>query len=392
MSEVSLPAGFLASGLHSGIKRSGQPDLGLLVCQQPAVLAAVFTTNRVQAAPVKLNRRRLEHERARAVVVNSGNANACTGERGLRDAEQMAVLTAQALGVEPEEVLVCSTGVIGRFLPMDVIARGIVEAAGRLSPEGGADFARAILTTDTRSKIAERIVEIDNRRVRITGIAKGAGMIAPHMATMLAFITTDAAVEVQYLRAVLSQVVSRTFNRITVDGDQSTNDTVIALASGRAGNQPIAATSPQAEIFASALEEVCRELALMIVRDGEGAQKLVTVTVQGAASAEDAEKAVRAVAESFLVKASWAGRKANWGRIMDALGYSGAEVSEEKVDIYYDGVTAVSGGTASDTPVEKLQEIIQQPEFTVLIKLNLGPHSATLYTCDLTEAYVRINM
>ena len=391
MSEVVLPQGFRACGIHCGLKRSGREDLGLIACDRPAVFAAVFTTNRVQGAPVKLNRRRMSRSTCRAVVVNSGNANACTGERGLRDAQRMAELTARALGCEPEEVLVCSTGIIGRPLPMDRIEAGIGTAANGLSAGGGESFARAILTTDTGIKTAAATVEVDGVEVRLAGIAKGAGMIAPRMATMLAYILTDAVVEVGYLRSLLAQVTQRTFNRITVDGDCSTNDTVIAMASGAAGNHELNADHPGSGTFARVFEELCKQLALTIVRDGEGAQKLVAVTVKGAASAEDAEKAVRAVAESLLVKTSWAGRRVNWGRIMDALGYSGARVEEDRVEIRYDGHPVVTDGRAADTPLGLLEEVVQHDSFAVTVDLHLGDQEATLYTCDLTEEYVRIN-
>jgi len=392
MSALRLPRGFTAAGIHCGIKRSGRPDLGLIACRSDAVFAATLTTNRVRAAPVKLIRQRLRRSTCRAVVVNSGNANACTGPRGMKDAERMAELAAAALGLEPREVLVCSTGIIGRPLPMEKIEAGIAEAAARLGRGGGAAFARAILTTDTKPKTAAVELALHGRPVRITGIAKGAGMIAPHMATMLAFLLTDAAVEVGFLRTLLKRVVQRTFNRITVDGDQSTNDTVLALASGEAGNRPLREGRPGAGEFSRALEEVCRNLAMMIVRDGEGAQKLVTVKVKGAATAADAERAVRAVAESFLVKASWAGDRANWGRIMDALGYSGARFAEEAVDIYYDGVPAVRKGRPAGTSMEELNRVVRQKEFSVTVNLHRGRFSAVLYTCDLTEEYVRINM
>ncbi|HIE10451.1 MAG TPA: bifunctional glutamate N-acetyltransferase/amino-acid acetyltransferase ArgJ [Kiritimatiellae bacterium] len=391
MTEVILPQGFMACGVHCGLKRGGREDLGVIACRGSAVFAAVFTTNRVAAAPVKLNRSRMVRSTCRAVVVNSGNANACTGERGLQDAQRMAELTARALGCEPEEVLVCSTGVIGRPLPMDRIAAGIGTAINGLSAGGGASFARAILTTDTCTKTVSVTVEIDGRQIRLAGIAKGAGMIAPRMATMLAYILTDAAVQAAYLRGLLAGVTQRTFNRITVDGDCSTNDTVIAMASGTAGNRELSGDHPGSGAFARAFEDVSRRLALMIVRDGEGAQKLVTVTVKGAASAEDAEKAVRAVAESMLVKAAWAGGRVNWGRVMDALGYSGARLEEDRVEIRYDDHPVVTGGRAAETPVAVLQEVVRQDSFTVTIDMHLGDHGATLYTCDLTEEYVRIN-
>ncbi len=389
---LKLPDGYRAAGVHCGIKKSGKRDLALFVSDHPAAAAGVFTTNKVSAAPVKLCRSRIGRHHARAIVANSGNANACTGERGLRDARRMAAVTAAALGIEEDEVLVCSTGHIGRYLPMDRVEAGIKSAAASLSAVAGAAAAEAILTTDTRIKERSLTIEVGGHAVRITGVAKGSGMIAPHMATMLAFILTDAAVDADTLQAGLTDVVARTFNRITVDGDRSTNDSVLLLANGAAGNPELNGENADWDVFHRALEDVCMHLALEIVRDGEGATRLVTIRVRGAAHAADAERAARAVAESFLVKTSWSGRFVNWGRIMDALGYSGADMDEESVDISYDGVPAVRGGVAAAGEEDRLAQVVAGDEYTIEIDLHRGEGEAVIYSCNCTEEYVRINM
>jgi glutamate N-acetyltransferase / amino-acid N-acetyltransferase len=390
---LQLPAGFRAAGIAAGIKQSGAKDLALLVSDPAATVAGVFTCNQVTAAPVKWCRAQLAHGRAAAVIVNSGNANACTGAAGQADTQRTAALTAQRLDVPEEQVFVCSTGPIGVPLPMDAVAPGIDAVAGRLAADGGLDAAAAILTTDLQVKHWTVRLSVGGRPVTVSGIAKGAGMIEPNMATMLAFVMTDAAVEPAALQRALTDAVGDSFNRITVDGDQSTNDTVLLLANGAAGHSPVLdETHPDWPAWRAALREVCLQLALKIVDDGEGARKRVTVAVEGAATDADAERAARAVANSFLVKTSWAGARLAWGRVMDAIGYSGATVREEAVDIWYDDQQAAQGGVATGIADEALRAVLTRPTFTLRIDLHLGAGRAMVYTCDITEEYVRINV
>ena len=365
--------------------------MALIYSTTPAAAAAVFTTNRVQAAPVKLDRAHLAAGCGRAIIVNSGNANACTGARGEQDALAMAKLTAELLGIPASTVFVCSTGAIGRTLPMDLIAAGIRQAAGQLSAAGGADAARAIMTTDTRRKQIALRLEIDGRPVTIGGMAKGSGMIAPNMATMLAFITTDAAVEQPALQSALRDAVNRSFNRITVDGDQSTNDTALCLANGAAGNTALRPGRPGWALFQRALRDLTLQLALMIVRDGEGATKLVTVRARNAPGRRAAGRVARAIAQSLLVKTSWFGADPNWGRVICAAGYAGAAIRPELIDIAYDGQLAVRGGQSAGLAEEALRAVIARPEFTLEVDLHQGRSSATIYTCDCSDKYVAIN-
>ncbi len=391
--EILLPAGFRAAGVRAGIKKREVKDLALLVSDTPATVAGVFTTNQVNAAPVKLCRERLTGGTARAVVINSGNANACTGADGLADARRMATVTAEALGVPDETVFVCSTGHIGARLPMDVVEAGVRHAAQKVSATGGRDAAEAIMTTDIRVKHWTVKFQVDGKPVVLSGIAKGAGMIEPNMATMLAFVMTDAAVDQAALQKALAAAVNQSFNRITVDGDQSTNDTVLLLANGQAGHEAaLNEDHPAWPDFIAALNEVTLQLALKIVEDGEGANKRITIIVEGAESDADADKAARAVANSFLVKTSWAGVYPNWGRVMDAIGYAKARVDEDKVDIWYDEHHAAHQGLATGIPLETLKAVIEQTRFTIRINLNLGEGRAVVYTCEITEEYVRINV
>ncbi len=377
---VTAARGFRADGIAAGIKPSGKKDLALIVSDAPATVAAVFTRNQVKAAPVRLDMQHVRCGRARAIVANSGNANACTGALGMIHARAMATGVARRLGCPTEQVLVCSTGRIGVTLPIVKIEAGIKKLLRSVSRAGAHNAALAILTSDTRPKeIAVRL-----GRVHVGGIAKGAGMIHPNMATMLAFITTDAAVPRAALQRALRAAVNQSFNRISVDGDMSTNDTVICMANGLAGKVSMPA-------FQEALNHVCLELAKMIVKDGEGVSKFVTVNVHSAASERDAELAARAVCNSVLVKTSWCGGDPNWGRILDALGYSRARVNADLVEVFYDGVPAVKRGTAARTPVAKLKKIVAQPAFTIDIHLHLGRGHCRMHTCDLTEKYVEMN-
>ncbi len=381
---VCLPEGFLSSGVACGIKREGL-DLGILYCEAPCHVAAVFTTNRVKAAPVIVSTRRLERNGTfKAVVVNSGNANCCTGMKGINDAEEMCKETARSLGIDEKEVLVCSTGVIGEPLPMDRVRRGIARAAEQLKRDDS-DFCEAILTTDTRIKRIGAEVE---DTFRIGGCAKGAGMIYPNMATMLAFITTDVEVPQALLQEMLERAVDRSFNRISVDGDRSTNDTVM-LFSKKGKRLP----EGLYERFEEVLTRVCESLALMIVGDGEGATKVAKITVVNARTEKEAEDAARRVANSLLFKTALFGCDPNWGRIMGAIGASCAEFNPEQVDIYYGDVKVVSCGMGcgkdSERAAEKLLKETDRIEIT--IDLKAGRERYHVWTCDLSYEYVRIN-
>lgn len=391
-SQATLPAGFRAAGIVAGLKASGKPDMAMFFSDTPAVLAGTFTTNQVKAATVRLDAERVATVgAAHGIVVNSGQANACTGKNGLRDAQAMAVHAAAQFGVAPELFLVCSTGRIGVPLKMDIILPGIEKLAKAIVPTGGESAARGIMTTDLVPKRFTATFVANGQPCRLTGIAKGSGMIQPCMATMLAFLLTDAKVDRRAMQKALKAAVDKSFNRISVDADQSTNDTVLLLANGRAGNAALKPGHRDWPAFVAALEGVAFRLAMAMVRDGEGAQKLVTVRVQGARSAADAEAAVRSVANSFLVKTSWVGSYPNWGRIMDALGYSPAKVDENKVEIHYGKLLAVKNGLKAGAAIERLSKIAAQKEFSITIDLHLGRHAATVYSCDCTEDYVKIN-
>lgn len=418
---IVAPKGFLAGGVFCDIKRLGtgkgsdkgqKRDLALIVSEAPATAAGLFTTNQVCAAPVKVCLARMKKGTGRAIVANSGNANACTGRRGMRDAEAMAKIAGGELNISAEKIFVASTGRIGVTLPMENVRRGIVEAAKQLGNSAlHADHAaEAIMTSDTRPKQIAVECVIGGRAVRIGGICKGAGMIQPGMsasgkrpaamplhATMLCFITTDAAVERNVLQAALNEAVAQSFNRTTVDGDMSTNDTVLVLANGMAGNEKFNIQNSKFRIFQRALNDVCLELAKMIVRDGEGVHRIVTVRVSGAKTAADADAAARAVANSALVKTSWHGGDPNWGRIIDAIGYSPAKVVEEKVDIGYsapgakDILWSLKRGQLTKATFQQLCAAVSPKEFDLHIRLNLGRAGAVIYAADLTEEYVAFN-
>lgn len=391
---VTAPAGFLAGSIYCGIKPTNEsrPDLALIYSPQPTVAAATFTTNRVKAAPVRVSRAHLRSPDVRAIVANAGNANACTGVGGIECAKRMTRVAAEALDLKERQVMVCSTGRIGVPMPIEKVEDSIRQLPQQINDKGSRQAAEAIMTSDTFAKELAVEVAIGEARIRIGGIAKGAGMIDPNMATMLCFLTTDAAIEKQDLQEALGVAVEQSFNRITVDGDMSTNDTVILLANGLAGNAPLQRSTPHFAVFQKALDFVTRNLARMIVEDGEGVTKFVEVHVNGAASFSDARRTAEAVAKSCLVKCAWFGGDPNWGRIMDAIGYSGAKMREEVVDIYYDGVIAARGGMASNTPFTKLQEVVAKPRFTINIDLHLGSSEYTVYTTDLSTEYVRLNM
>ncbi len=391
---VTAAKGFRASAVFAGIKASnkGREDMALVASEIPAVAAGVFTTNRVKAAPVRVSRAHLRAPHSCAVLLNSGNANACTGPCGIAAAKSLAASMAQTLNCGVRRVLVCSTGRIGVALPVEKMSDKLPELAARLSVSGGGEAARAIMTSDTFAKEYAVEVKAPGGVFRVGAMAKGAGMIDPNMATMLCVVTTDAKISKGALQNALHNAVERSFNRITVDGDMSTNDTVLALANGAAGGSSIKSVSPDHALFADALNEVCTQLAFMIVRDGEGVSKFVTVQVRGASSLQAARKVAEAVANSTLVKCAWAGNDPNWGRIIDAAGYCGVRIREELVDIYYDGVAAVRGGTAASTPKEKLVKAVSGDKFTVTIDLHQGKAFYTVYTTDLTEKYVELNL
>ena len=368
-------------------------DLGLIYCDEPAVAAAVFTTSRVKAAPVLLDMERVRQGRAQAVLVNSGVANACTGEMGMEAAVKCSGLIAAVLHIDDDLVQIASTGVIGEQLPVEKIAIAVDDLVENLSPRNYDHVARAIMTTDTVPKTAERICSIAGCNVKLLGIAKGAGMIMPDMATMLGFVMTDANITADILQHYLLQAVEQSFNRITVDGDTSTNDTVFALASCKSDNSEINdLETGDSRIFAAALSDLLKDLALQIVADGEGATKLVTIKVKNASSETDAEQAARTIANSALVKTAFFGEDANWGRIIAALGRSGIEFDQNKVDIAFDNVLLVRDGLVQgDTAETSATEVLKQKSFTVTVDLKTGQAVSEIYTCDLSVDYIKIN-
>jgi glutamate N-acetyltransferase/amino-acid N-acetyltransferase len=383
---ICAAGGFFCGSVACGIKdpKETRDDTALLMSETPCTSAATFTTNLVQAAPVQVSMEHLKSGNVRAVILNSGNANACTGSQGLADARLMAAIAAARIGLKPEQILVCSTGRIGIPLPIKRIEAGV--ASIRLSRRGSLNCAQAIMTSDTFPKEVAFSVETEAGSFQIGGIAKGAGMINPNMATMLCVIATDAAVPQPALRVALRAAVENSFNRITIDGDMSTNDTVILLANGSSG------IAPSLTQLQEALDMTAKALARMIVKDGEGVSRLIEVEVHGAASAGDARRAAEAVANSTLVKCAWAGGDPNWGRIMCALGYSGARIIEEKTHIWYGDLPIVRRGTVAPTAWAKLKAVAASKEFCVKIDLSLGEFSHTVWTTDLTEEYVRFNL
>ena len=389
---VTSAKGFLSSGIHAGLKAGREKDMALLVSTCPADAAGAFTTNQVKAGPVRVSQQHLKNGKVRAIIINSGNANACTGVRGIADAKRMTVATAVALRCKPQEVLVCSTGRIGVPLPIRKVLRGIRNCARILKPGRGSVAARAIMTSDTVRKEGAVRLSLGGRRVVIGAMAKGAGMIHPNMATMLCVVTTDAAVDRATLARVASEAVEQSFNRISVDGDMSTNDTVLVLANGAAGNRPLKSYDADMGKFATALKMVMLEMAKKIVGDGEGMTRVIELAVTGAATEADAKKMAEAVVRSALVKTSWHGGDPNWGRIMGAIGASGARMREELVDIHYDGVAAVRGGVAAATPMGRLRAAARRSRVSIQVNLNLGKGSYAMLTTDLSEKYVRINL
>lgn len=385
------PAGYRAAGIFCGIKRA-KKDLALIVSDVPASAAGVFTTNKVVAAPVLISREHLlHHGTVRAIITNSGNANACTGDAGMDAARAMARATASAIGCAPEEVLVSSTGVIGQLLPVERIEEGMAAITGILSHGGFPMAAEAIMTTDTFPKIYSEHFTLGGKTIVISGIAKGSGMIAPNMATMLGYICTDARIAPPLLQSILSYVNTRTFNRITVDGDTSTNDMVLLLANGAAGGDEILAGTDDARVFTERLESVARHLAQSIVRDGEGASKFVAITVRGASSDEDADTAARSIAGSSLVKTAIHGEDANWGRIAAAVGYSGIDFDPAKMEIRIGDVVVLAPPYRAEFSEAEAKQTLSQTDITITVDLHGGAGEATLWTCDLSKEYIHIN-
>ncbi len=384
--------GFMASGIATGIKKNRAKDFALLYSEIPAVAAGVFTTNRVKAAPVLVSKERVKSGEARAILANSGCANACTGTRGIMDARQLSRLIASSLKIEPESVLLASTGVIGKPLPMKVIEKGIPTLVASLSPRGLGDAALAIMTTDTLPKAVITRGKVNGREITIAGFAKGAGMISPRMATLLVFVLTDAAISPGALRKALREGAQGSFNRITVDGDMSTNDTLLVLANGKAGNREITSATPGFKQFSFFLNDLLYSLARKVAQDGEGVTKVVKIVVEKARTLSEAEKVARAVANSPLVKTAFFGEDANWGRILCAAGYSGAPIDPEKVDIYFDGVNVVCRGQGTGLEKEKqATSVMKKREYTVRLNLRRGTQSTFLLTTDFSFNYVKIN-
>ena len=389
---ITAVPGILAGGVTAGIKPSGKKDLALIYSPTPARVAAVFTSNQVKGAPVLVSMEHAKKGMAQAIVASSGCANVRTGEQGLRDAREMTRLAAELLRIKPEHVLVAATGVIGVPLPMDKIRAAMPKLVKALSPQGGRSANEAILTTDARPKEAAARLEVNGRPVTIGGIAKGVAMLEPHLATMLAFIATDAAIDRASLDAATRRAVDRSFNRVTVDGDQSTSDTVVVLANGLAENAPLTRGGRWLRQFARGLEGVMGRLARMLVSDGEGATKLVAIRVRGAAGRKDALAAARSIANSPLVKTAINGPDPNWGRIMMALGKSAAKVDAGRVRIAFDADVLVEGGMLKEgVHLERIREIMGGAEYTITVDLGLGRAEETVWTCDLSEEYVRLN-
>ncbi len=389
---ITAVPGLRATGVHAGLKPDNEKDVALIAADAPAVAAGVFTTNRVCAPVVLVCRENISDNRAQAIIINSKNANACTGEVGMKNAREMASLVGEALGIDSNLVLVASTGVIGQQLPMDTISHGIRLAAPALETNGGHDAALAIMTTDTVPKEIAVEFEVGGKTARIGGMTKGAGMIAPNLATMLAFLATDANIASEPLQQALRESAAKSFNRMTIDTDSSTNDTVLIMATGTAGNPEIADTTGDAyEAFREGLDFACIELAKKIARDGEGATKLVEVVVNGAKNEVEGEMAARAIAESPLVKTAVFGSDANWGRIMMAAGKSGAEFDPYQVDVWLGDYQLVKDGMDAGFDEDKATELFSKDTVTITVNLNAGDGTVTMWTCDYSHDYISIN-
>ena len=392
-SEPLTVPGFKAGAIAAGIRYQGRPDLALIVSEVPATAAGVFTSNKAQAAPVVLSRTHLNRNTARAIVVNSGIANACTGEPGLKRARETAELAAKAINCHTEEVLVASTGVIGMDLPAEPLINSVAKLVAKIRPDGWLDAARAIMTTDTTPKLHLVRSRLEDCSFRVLGIAKGAGMICPDMATLLSFVVTDVSITPHALQTLVQEETERSFNRITVDGDTSTNDCLLVLANGLAANRQIdSLTSPDLKRFRLALREVLLVLAKKIVADGEGATKFVEIKVRRASSQSDALRGARTVANSTLVKTALFGEDANWGRIIAALGRANIDFDLDQVQLFFDGVKLVDNGLpVGEKAEQKVTQILRQPSFSIIIDLGKGDAEESVYTCDLSLEYVKIN-
>ncbi len=388
---ITSPQGFQAGATYAGLKTYGRDklDLAVLLSERASAAAGVFTTNVIRSASVVLSQSRVASGKARAVVVNSGCANACVGDQGMKDALETTALAAVQLGLPANDILFCSTGVIGVELPMALLRNALPKV--RLSREGGHGLARAMMTTDTRPKEGAVTFSVGGKQATLGGVCKGAGMIHPNMATMLCLITTDAAVEPRFLQQALKDAVDRSFNQLTIDGDTSTNDSVILLANGAAGTPVLGAGSPGADTFQAALREMCIYLAREIARDGEGATKLITVVVEGAASLEDARRAARTVAGSSLVRTAVHGNDPNWGRVLAALGRSGAQVEERKAALFVNDICVMEGGAPIPFFKEAVVAAMNVPEVVFRLSLGVGEAEARAWSCDLTEEYVTLN-
>lgn len=388
---VTFPKGFKAAGVKAGIKKSGNLDLALIYTEKEAAVAGVFTKNAVAAAPVIVSREVVKGGKAHAIVANAGCANACTGETGLADARKMAALAAAEVGCAPEEVLVGSTGIIGVNLPMDKLEAGIKAAAAELSEDGSKNAGNAIITTDTYSKACSCEVEIGGQAVRFGAIAKGSGMIQPNMATMLCYITTDANISSQLMQKALSEIVEVSFNMISVDGDMSTNDTVLVLANGASGAAEITDSSPEYEKFYATLKEICQELSKRIAADGEGATKFLTINVSGTKTFEDAKTVAMSIAKSPLVKTAFFGEDPNWGRVICAVGYAGIPMVPEKTVIKFGGVPVYANGLGAEFNEDDIHKVMAEHDIVIDVEMGMGDAQATVWSCDFSYEYVKIN-
>lgn len=388
---VTFAKGFTAAGVKAGIKKSGNLDVAVIYTKTQAVVAGTFTQNKVAAAPVYVSKEVVATGTAHAIVANAGCANACTGQQGLDDAHKMAQIAADELGVNADDVIVGSTGVIGVNLPMDKLEAGIKDAVANLSTDGSDNAGRAIITTDTHSKSVTCEFELSGKTVRMGAIAKGSGMIRPNMATMLCYITTDIAIDQALLQKAVSGCVEKSFNMISVDGDMSTNDMVIVLANGEANNTKITEENADYQIFFEKLTMLCTELAKQIAADGEGASKFLTINVKGAKSFADAKTVGMAIANSPLVKTAFFGEDPNWGRVICAVGYSGADMVPEKTVVKFGGITIFANGTGATYDEKALAHVMKQKDIVIDIELNMGQEDATVWSCDLSYEYVKIN-
>ena len=389
---ISAPKGFVASGIKAGIKKSGKEDIAIIASQVPASTGAVFTKNIMSSPAVFVSRETAKEKKVRAVVINAGCANACTGDRGFADAKKMAQMTAELLNAKENEVYVCSTGVIGMFLPMDKVEDGIKKAYAQLSESGGVDAAHAIMTTDTFEKRSAYEVEIDGKKVTVAGIAKGSGMIHPNMATMLAFVTTDAAVDDSLIKIMVKEIADRTFNMVVVDGDTSTNDSLIVMANGMAGNSVVDSKNhPDYQTLYNALLKVNEDLAKLIARDGEGATKFLEVKVTGTDTFDNAKNIAMAIAKSPLVKTAFFGQDPNWGRIVCAAGYAGVDFDPNNVRVSLNNVLIFADNMSVSVDPDKLKAVMQDKDIVIDVIVGSGKEGANVWTCDFSYDYVKIN-